>query len=91
MPPTPSVTATPFDTATPVPATATVPPPPTATPTEIPIRPGDLNDDGLVNEVDVTLLLANLVSPDPIAAADVNRDTRVNAADLIAQALSAAE
>ncbi len=46
--------------------------------------PGDLNDDGLVDGADITLLLASWgdVPPNAIVPADLNGDGEVNGADL---------
>lgn len=87
--PTALPSATPVDTATAPPATATVTAPPSPTPTGG--IPGDLNGDGKIDETDVALLVVNLYSPDPEAAADVNGDGRVNVADMVAQAIDAAD
>jgi len=77
-------TATPVPpTATPVPPTAT-PVPPTATPTSKPptyfIQ--DINQDGIVNQADLDILMANYgVLPLSNTRADINQDGVVNAID----------
>jgi hypothetical protein len=99
--PAATLTPTPTMTATPIPPTGTVTNTPTITrtPTEVPtgtatpiILRGDLNDDGVVDPVDLSLLLALLfersgerVNGSGIPpAADVNADDYLTSADVTA-------
>jgi len=74
--PTPTETATPTETPTPT-LTATD----TVTPTPTP-QPADLNRDGLVDERDLALLIAQIFASGPLASSDLNGDSITNAADI---------
>jgi len=75
---TPTSSRTPTRTRTP---TATGSPVNTPTPTPI---PGDVNDDGVVDELDLPALLDALFGDAPQANADVNGDGTVSVADVTA-------
>jgi hypothetical protein len=78
-------TNTPTQTNTPVPPTATNTPSPTATNTPVPTATPDscredINNDGVVNQVDVSMVLVRLVNQDD--RGDVDGDGDVDATDL---------
>ena len=104
--PAPTVTSTPTPTNTPAPPTGTVTLTPTITPTLAststpsrtptpePLLRGDVNGDGEVNEIDLSLLIRlifersgeGVAGSDIPPAADVNADDRITTADLLALA-----
>lgn len=80
---TPTPTLIPTNTPTQIPTpTFTVTPTVTVAPTltQAPGKPGDLNNDSLVNVFDMSILLSNFGSSN--AVADINHDGRVNVFDL---------
>lgn len=79
--PRPTATPTPRPTATPTPRPTLTPTPrPTATPTLI-IKPGDITRDGVVNEADYAVLIANFGKTGGQNQGDLTGDGRVNEAD----------
>ena len=80
--PTPTATPTPSPTATPTSSPSNAPSPtptPTSSSAPTPVV-GDINGDGTVNIVDLSILLSNWGTSD--AAADLNHDGTVNIIDL---------
>ncbi len=90
-PPTPTLTLPPTPTHTPTPTTSHTPTPSPAsthTPTPLPtasslIKVGDVNGDGLVNIVDIGIMIDNYGSSHPAnPKADINKDNIVNIVDI---------